>query len=140
MPRAMGRSSSIRRIRMEVALIRWVGLDCASRPPAGIAYLSLPRRRPSHISNPFTPNAAPRLAVQRFSCGRTCRNFPLRGRHPAISFQHVRLTPVTTKPVVERDKRTVQTVCAADCTVSVCAGDGLESSERLGEGESLRAY
>src|SRR5471032_1781240 len=117
-----------------------VGLDCASRSPAGIAYLSLPRRRPSYISNLYTPNAAPRLAVQRFSCGRTCRNSPLRGRHPVVGFLHVRSAPPATKPVVERDERTVQTVCAADCTVSVYAADGLEQSERLEPCESLRHY
>ncbi|OXC79593.1 hypothetical protein BSU04_06570 [Caballeronia sordidicola] len=44
--------------------------------------------RPSYISNLFTPNAAPRLAVQRFSCGWTSQNSPLRRRHPATTFQH----------------------------------------------------
>jgi hypothetical protein len=45
---------------------------------------------------------------------------------------------MATNPVVERDKRTVQTACIADCTVSVCAANGLKSSQRSGSGESLR--
>lgn len=110
------------------------------RPPAGIAHLSIPRRRPSYISNLFTPNAAPRLAVQQFSCGRT-RQIP---RFTDATPRSVSST--SAKPLwrpnqsLQGVKRTVQTVCVADCTVSVCAADGLEPSERAGSGESLRLY
>jgi hypothetical protein len=66
--------------------------------------------------------------------------FPASQTPPRDHFPARPLVPVATNSVVKREKRTVQTVCAADCTVSVCAADGLEWSERLEHSESLRLY
>ena len=66
--------------------------------------------------------------------------FPASRSHPRSGSSTSARPLLATNPVVEKDKRTVQTVCVADCTVSVCAADGLKSSERSGSGESLRLY